>query len=83
MRRAQWWTDALKPLQSAMPIFRELPAGSTGRAWHLFRHTFGSRAAQHRVPIVKLQAWLRHADIHTTMIYTHLAPGFDADIEKV
>jgi len=53
------------------------------RGWHLLRHTFASRAAQAGVPIPKLSAWMGHKSIATTMIYAHLAPGYDADIERV
>lgn len=83
MRRQAWWSEALKPLQRAMPIFCELPGTSTGRGWHLFRHTFASRLVQAGVAVVKVSAWLGHADIRTTMGYAHLAPGHDEDIEKM
>ena len=73
----------MKPLQDVLPIFREGMADqATGRGWHLFRHTFASRLVQAGVPIAKVSAWLGHANISTTMIYAHLAPGHDADIEK-
>jgi integrase len=82
MRRLSWWVDAMKPLQEAMPIFTEGMADTaTGRGWHLCRHTFASRLVQAGVPIVKVAAWLGHTDIRTTMIYAHLAPGHDKDIE--
>lgn len=85
MRRGSWWNDAMKPLQAAMPAaFTEgMAAQATGRGWHLFRHTFASRLVQAGVPIAKVSAWLGHTDIRTTMIYSHLAPGHDEDIEKV
>jgi integrase len=83
MRRGSWWVSALKPLQDALPIFRAGMADTaTGRGWHLFRHTFASRLVQAGVPIAKVSAWLGHASITTTMIYAHLTPGHDADIEK-
>jgi len=83
MRDAGWWSDALKPLQDAMPIFtRDMGDKSTGRAWHILRHTFASRLVQAGVPLAKVSAWMGHSDIRTTMIYAHLAPGHDADIEK-
>jgi len=82
MRRGSWWVDALKPLQAAMPVFTaDMAETATGRGWHLFRHTFASRLVQAGVPIAKVSAWLGHTDIRTTMIYAHLAPGHDADIE--
>lgn len=82
MRRGSWWIDALKPIQAAMPVFTEgMGEYSTGRGWHLFRHTFASRLVQAGVPLAKVSAWLGHADIRTTMIYAHLAPGHDEGIE--
>jgi integrase len=82
MRRGSWWVDALKPLQTTMPIFTaDMADTATGRGWHLFRHTFASRLVQAGVPIAKVSAWLGHSDIRTTMIYAHLAPGHDKDIE--
>jgi integrase len=43
--------------------------------FHDLRHTFGTRMAASGVPIRTLQAWMGHADIKTTMIYTHYAPA--------
>jgi len=54
-----------------------------GRGWHLFRHTFASRAVQAGVPIYKVAQWLGHKHVATTEIYAHLSPDFDEDIEKV
>jgi integrase len=83
MRRRSWWISALKPLQAALPVFTDnMAETATGRGWHLFRHTFASRLVQAGVPIAKVSAWLGHANIATTMIYAHLAPGHDKDIEK-
>ena len=76
MRGCQWWLDALRPLQAALPIFTQgMADAAVGRAWHLFRHTFASRLVQAGVPVAKVGAWLGHASIGTTMIYSHLAPG--------
>ncbi len=80
-RHKSWWDRALKPIQEAVPKFRDLPGRSTGRGWHLFRHTFASRAAQAGVSIYKLAAWLGHSDVRTTQIYAHLQAGYDKDIE--
>ena len=55
---------------------------STGRGWHLFRHTFATRLVQPGVPVAKVSAWLGHSDIRTGMMSAHLAPGHDEDIEK-
>jgi integrase len=50
---------------------------SIGLPWatcHTFRHTFASHLAMVNVPIFTLQKLLGHAQIETTMIYSHLAP---------
>ena len=82
MRAGRWWDEALKPIQDAMPVYTETGDKSVGRAWHIFRHTFASRLVQAGVPLAKISAWLGHASITTTMIYSHLAPGHDEDINK-
>ena len=83
MRPRWWWEDAIKPLQDAMPVFQERPGKSVGRAWHMFRHTFGSHLAQRGVSLAKIREWMGHESITTTMVYAHLAPGYDPDIEKL
>jgi len=40
---------------------------------HTFRHTYASHLAMMKVPIFTLQNLLGHAQIETTMIYSHLA----------
>ncbi len=80
-RASNWWRRAIKPIQDAVPIFRSLPGSATGRGWHLFRHTFASRAAQAGVSLYKLAQWLGHADVRTTQRYAHLQVGFDKQIE--
>lgn len=52
---------------------------------HSLRHSRSSELHNvHKVPIVKLQQWLGHSDISTTMIYVHLATKDDSEImEKV
>jgi len=77
-----WWQKALGPIIEAIPKFKEAPSQAPGRRWHLFRHTFASRAVQAGVPIFKVSQWLGHSDVRTTQIYAHLAPSWDADIEK-
>jgi integrase len=77
-----WWGELLRPLQEAIPKFRLRPGRSVGRGWHLFRHTFATRLAQAGVSPLKIQRWLGHASIQTTMIYTHVADGYDAEIER-
>jgi integrase len=50
-------------------------AGVREVRFHDLRHTFGTRCAAAGVPLRALQAWMGHADIKTTMVYTHYAPG--------
>ena len=80
-RNVNWWTRALRPIQAAVAKFASLPGRSTGRGWHLFRHTFASRAAQRGVSLYKLAAWLGHSDVRMTRVYAHLQDGYDPDIE--
>ena len=82
MRRVNWWVQVLKPLQEAIPPFRQLAKGSTGRGWHIFRHTFASRLVQKGVSLYKVSKWLGHAQLSTTQMYAHLAEGYDEDIER-
>ena len=42
---------------------------------HILRHTCASRLVQRGVPILEVQRWLGHADVKTTMRYSHLAPN--------
>lgn len=80
-RHSSCWLRAFRPLQEAIPKFRR--GRGAGRAWHLLRHTFASRAAQANVPLRMLQQWMGHSDIRMTERYSHLAPGFDREIEAV
>lgn len=80
-RASNWWRRAMRPIQRAVPKFRTLPGSSTGRAFHLLRHTFASRLAQAGVSLYKIAQWLGHSDIRTTRIYAHLQVGFDPEIE--
>jgi integrase len=43
--------------------------------WHTFRHTFASHLIMSGVDIVTVSKLLGHADISTTMIYSHLSHG--------
>jgi integrase len=43
--------------------------------FHDLRHTFGTRCAAEGVPMRTLQEWMGHADLKTTEIYAHYAPG--------
>lgn len=47
-------------------------AGLRKIGWHTFRHTFASHLAQNSVSIVLIKELLGHADIKTTMRYSHL-----------
>ncbi|MBE3118318.1 MAG: tyrosine-type recombinase/integrase [Candidatus Atribacteria bacterium] len=73
--------DAITPVRAAVAKFACLPGKSTGRAFHLLRHTFCSLLAQRGVSLRKIQGWAGHSDIRTTEIYTHLASGYDPAIE--
>jgi hypothetical protein len=48
-----------------------------GFKFHDLRHTFGTLAAQ-VWPLHGVQAFMGHADISTTMIYSHHVPKHDA-----
>jgi integrase len=54
-----------------------------GRAWHLLRHTFASRAVQNGISLPLLRSWLGHSDFKTTLRYAHLAPEYSPEIEKI
>lgn len=47
-------------------------AGLRKLGWHTLRHTFASHLAQNGVSIVLIKELLGHADIKTTMRYSHL-----------
>ena len=49
---------------------------------HLCRHAFASIHAQNGVNFFKLAGWLGHSVADTTSLYSHMAPGFDADINR-
>jgi integrase/recombinase XerD len=85
-RGNEWWSvDALRPLQEAIPRFAELPKGSTGRGWHLLRHTFGTRCVQakHPVDLYQVSKWIGHSSLKMTERYAHLAPGYNKAIERI
>lgn len=50
-------------------------AGLRKIGWHDLRHTFASHLAQKGVPIIVIKELLGHADIKTTMRYSHLSPS--------
>ena len=82
-RAANWWHRAIRPIQQGVSKFRSLAPHTTGRGWHLLRHTFASRAVQSGVSLYKLAAWLGHSDVRTTALYAHLQAGYDPDVEAV
>ena len=58
-------------------------AGIKSKGWHAFRHTFASRLVQRNAPIYKVSKWLGHSRVTVTEIYSHLAPSYDPEIEKL
>jgi integrase len=81
-RLASWFDRAIKPIHQAVPKFQQARSGP-GRGWHLFRHTFASRAAQAGIPIYTIARWLGHAQVSTTQRYAHLAPIYESQIELI
>jgi integrase len=53
-------------------------AGLRPIRFHDLRHTFGTLAVRGAESIVELQAWLGHAEVRTTMRYTHYREQADA-----
>jgi integrase len=53
-------------------------AGLRSIRFHDLRHTFGTLAVRGAESIVELQAWLGHAEVRTTMRYTHYREQQDA-----
>ena len=66
-----------KPLrdgQTTHAIYRVCrEAGLPERGWHCLRHTYGTHAALFGVSPWRLQAWMGHRSINTTMGYVHVA----------
>jgi len=53
-------------------------AGLRTIRFHDLRHTFGTLAVRGAESIVELQAWMGHAEVRTTMRYTHYQEQQDA-----
>ena len=45
--------------------------------FHDLRHTFGTQCAAKGIDLRRIQAWMGHADIQTTMRYLHYVPRHD------
>ena len=45
--------------------------------FHDLRHTFGTLCAAKGIDLRRIQAWMGHADIQTTMRYLHYVPQHD------
>jgi integrase len=45
--------------------------------FHDLRHTFGTQCAARGIDLRRIQAWMGHADIQTTMRYLHYVPQHD------
>jgi hypothetical protein len=54
-----------------------LRTGEEPIVFHDLRHTFGTQCAVRGIDIVKIQAWMGHADIQTTKRYMHYVPQHD------
>jgi integrase/recombinase XerC len=65
-RAVQVWVDKL---------MRRAGIKQTGRCVHSLRHTYVTRLIEHDVPVMKVAAAVGHADVRTTMRYTHLKAG--------
>jgi integrase len=50
-------------------------AGLRKIGWHTLRHTFASHLAMKGIPITVVKELMGHADITTTMRYSHVAPS--------
>jgi integrase len=84
-RNIKWWRRALRPLVEAIPAYACLPKGTVGRAWHMARHSFGTLMVRRNGGNIlpDLQRMMGHENIQTTMIYVHVAEGYNPAIEKM
>jgi len=55
----------------------QLRAGDEPIVFHDLRHTMGTLCAAKGIDLRKIQAWMGHADIQTTMRYLHYVPAHD------
>jgi integrase len=66
-----WYTE---------PPSEQTPRGvkrEDAMVFHDLRHTFGTQCAAKGIDLRKIQAWMGHADIQTTMGYLHYVPAHD------
>lgn len=83
-RRSDWtWSNALAPVQEAVPRFRLHGAGKVSSGYHLFRHTFITRCLEAGIPIEKVADWVGHRDLNQTRRYAKLLRRYDPQIEKI
>jgi len=90
LRAVSEWTSANDPVfacpSTGQPMARAglmdryrdaLEAAGLSRSFcfHDLRHTFGTTMARMGVPATTIQAWMGHADLQTTQLYMHYAPG--------
>jgi integrase len=62
--------------ETKWPLWRACQrAGLRRVGWHVLRHTFASHLVMRGAPLKAVQELLGHADIGTTMRYSHLAPA--------
>ena len=47
---------------------------------HVLRHSYGTHLLRHGATIYEVKSLMRHADISTTQVYLHFAPGRLADV---
>ena len=76
-------SSKLHPERALNEVLTKAGVKRKGRAWHLLRHTFASRAAQNGVSLVQIMRWMGHGDYKTTLRYSHLSPAYSAEIEKI
>jgi integrase len=70
----------LEHLRYAEPPSEDNPEGvkrDDAMVFHDLRHTFGTMCAAKGIDVVKIQKWMGHADIQTTMRYLHYVPQHD------
>lgn len=77
LRRAAWGTsDQFRAMAAACKAAKIAPAVS----FHVLRHTYATRLASNKVPLMAIAAQLGHADTRMTeRHYAHAAPSFVAD----